>query len=64
MKKAKKDILDFYFVKNKIAKIPYLFARNHGVIALFEENSKIHIAFDQDNNYEVIKIFMIIKIVL
>lgn len=45
---------DFNFIKNKIKKIPYLFAKKNSLIALDESNSKLFIAISDQYNLEAV----------
>lgn len=45
---------DFYFVKNKIKKIPYLFCKKNTLIAIDEKNGKFFVAISDPYNLEAI----------
>lgn len=47
-------ILDFDFVKNKIKKVPYFFAKKNSLIPIDEKDSKIFVAITDDVNIEAI----------
>jgi general secretion pathway protein E len=48
------NLLDFYFIKNKIKKIPYLFAKKNNLIALYENENKFFVAISDQYNLEAI----------
>jgi len=52
--KSLEKLEDFYFIKNKIKKIPYLFAKKNNLIALDEKNGKLFIALNDPYNLEAI----------
>ena len=52
--KSSMKLNDFNFIKNKIKKIPYLFAKENNVIALDEKNNKILVAISDLNNFDAI----------
>ncbi|NGX28679.1 MAG: Type II secretion system protein E [Candidatus Anoxychlamydiales bacterium] len=57
MKTEKKNPLklhDFDFIKNRIKKIPYLFAKENNLIALEEKNGKILVAISDLHDFEAI----------
>jgi len=48
------SLLDFDFIKNKIKRIPYLFAKNNSLIPIEENNKKVLIAVSDPYNLEAI----------
>lgn len=52
--KTKERLEDFYFIKNKIKKIPYLLAKKNNLIALEEQNGKLFIAISDPYNLEAL----------
>ncbi len=52
--KSLEKLEDFYFIKNKIKKIPYLFAKKNNLIALDENSGKFLVATSDPYNLEAL----------